>query len=296
MTANLSSALADKPVVIGMLLCLSGNCADWGTAALKGAQLAVKEVNEAGGVLGQQLELIVEDTREAVSGAQAVSAFEKLTSVNSVKLLIGPSWSPGALAIAPLVTRRKDLLAISPSASAEEFNKAGSNLFNMRPTERLATEKLAEFATMKGWKRAAVLTSSQAAEMTQGEIFRDSFVKGGGTIVKYIETDPNLSDVRAETLKIVSSKPEVVFLMAYNQMLTAAKDLRQLGFKGPLLLISVDETRIEAAHGLLEGAIVARTLPPSIVFAQKFKQEYHANPGLSAENGYDAVIALSKGI
>lgn len=293
---DLFPAFANDRICVGTLLCLSGNCADWGLAALKGAQLAAKEVNQLGGIMGKPLELLVEDTRESISGAQAVTAFEKLTSVSGVKLFIGPSWSPGALAIDPLVARRKEFLAITPSASAEGFSEAGENLFNMRPPERLATEQLAKYAIRMKWKRGAVFTSSQAAEMTQGQIFRDSFVNGGGEIVKYLESNPVSAEVRMEALQIIRSKPDVVFLMAYNQMLSAVSNLRQLGFKGPLLLISVDEARIEAAHGLLEGSIVARALPPSSEFVRKFEQEYNERPGLSAENGYDSVMALSKGI
>ncbi len=48
-----------EPLDVGALLCLTGNCSDWGTAALKGAQLAAKEINAGGGVLGRQINLIV---------------------------------------------------------------------------------------------------------------------------------------------------------------------------------------------------------------------------------------------
>lgn len=91
---------------VGVLLCLTGNCADWGSAALKGAELATKELNASGGVLGHELKLHVEDTRESISGAQAVSAFQKLTALDKFHFIIGPSWSPGALAIAPLAAKK----------------------------------------------------------------------------------------------------------------------------------------------------------------------------------------------
>lgn len=286
----------EEPLNIGMLLCLSSNCADWGDSALKGAQLASKEINTQGGVLGRKIVLTVEDTRESVSGAQAVSGFQKLTTINNLKFIIGPSWSPGALSIAPIAAKRDDILIITPSASAEEFSKTGKNIFNMRPTERLATNELAKFSLKRGWKKGAVLTSTQPAESVLGNIFKDTFIKLGGSITRYIETDPTAPDIRAETLQVVSSKPDVIFLMAYNQMESALKSLRGMGYSGSIAMISLDEARIIEAKGLLEGIIVANNLPPTSEFVTRFKSEYHQPPGLSAENGYDSILALTKAI
>lgn len=292
-----SEAHADNDSLdIGALLCLTGNCADWGSAALKGAELAAKEINSGGGVLGRRLKLQAEDTRESISGAQAVSAFQKFTALEKFHFIIGPSWSPGALAIAPLAAQKKDLLMLTPSASAQEFNRAGINLFNMRPVESVVTENLARFAIHKGWKRAAVLASSQPAEMAQAQIFRESFVREGRSIVRYIETNPELSDVRTEVLQIVASKPEVVFLIAYNQMTNAANNFRTLGFTGQILTISIDQARVDSSLGALENIVVAKAPPPTPEFSSRFQREYGEPPGLSAENGYDAVLALAKAI
>lgn len=284
------------PLSVGALLCLTGNCSDWGTAALHGAKLAIDEVNAKGGVLGRPLELKVEDTQESIGGARAVNAFQKLSNIDGLKFLIGPSWSPGALSIAPLAARRKDILLITPSASAEEFSRAGSNLFNLRPAERQATEALATLAIAKGWRRLAVLGSSQPAESTQGRIFKEAAIGRGATVTSYIETNPELHDVRTEALQTIASKPDAIFLIAYNQMLNAITNLRTQGFKGPVLTISIDDARIAAASQLLEGMYVAQALPPTSEFTERFQGKFGEAPGLSAENGYDSIIALARAI
>lgn len=289
-------ASSPAAIDIGVLLCLSGNCSDWGSAASKGIQLAASELNEGGGVLGRPITLHIEDTRESISGAQAVTAFSKLTAVDGMKLIIGPSWSPGALAIAPLARELKDVLVITPSASAEEFSRAGANLFNMRPAERYMTEDLARCLYRKGMRRAAVLTSTQAAESTQGRFFRDAFQAAGGTIVRYVETNPAQPDVRTEVTQVVSSRPDAVFLMAYNQMIEVANILHSLGYSGQIAAISIDDARVLAAGGALEGFVVARALPPSRDFTERFSREFDEPPGLSADNGYDSMLALAKAI
>jgi len=286
----------EQSLDIGVLVCLTGNCSDWGTAALRGVELAASELNKEGGLLGRPVRLLIEDTQESISGARAVSAFRKLTTIDRVEFIIGPSWAPGALAIAPLAARNDQLVLITPSASAEEFSRAGKNIFNMRPSERLASEALADYALSLGIKRGAVLTSSQAAESAQGEIFRDAFSRSGGSIVSYIETNPELSDVRTEVAQIVASKPDVILLMSYNQMDNAAQNLSALGFNGLVLAISLDDTRVAAARGALEGVIVARALSPSADFIRRFKEKFNEAPGLSAENGYDSLVAFAKAI
>lgn len=284
------------PLSIGALLCLTGNCSDWGTAALRGAQLAIEELNARGGVLGRPLELRVEDTQESIGGARAVSAFQKMSKVDGLQFLIGPSWSPGALSVAPLAAKRKDLILITPSASAEEFSRAGSNLFNLRPAERLSTEALASFAIARDWRRLAVLGSSQPAESAQGGIFKAAAIGRGATITSYIETNPELPDVRTEALQTIASKPDAIFVIAYNQMLSAITNLRSQGFRGPILTISIDDARVASAPRLLEGMYVAKALPPTDDFINRFRAKFGEAPGLSAENGYDSVVAFAQAI
>ena len=74
-------ALAQSQVhfKLGVLVCQSGVCAETGTSSLRGVELAAEEINNAGGILGRRIKLVVEDTREAEASAHAVSAFQKVT-------------------------------------------------------------------------------------------------------------------------------------------------------------------------------------------------------------------------
>ena len=73
----------DQVIKIGAPLCLTGGCADWGSAALRGAQLAAREINSRGGIRGKAITLVTEDTQETLSGAHAVSAFRILQLILS---------------------------------------------------------------------------------------------------------------------------------------------------------------------------------------------------------------------
>lgn len=280
---------------IGVALCQSGNCADWGTAALKGARLAQEQLNAAGGILARRIDFTVEDTAESISGARAVSAFQSLLARN-VRFFIGPSWSPAASSLIPIVARRTDIIVITPSASARDFSRSARHVFNMRPPEELATRALAQHAIGQGKKRAAIFSSQQAAESTQGRIFEDEFKRLGGEITVRIEAIPTQSDLKAEALQIQRTAPDAIFLMNYNQMESGIKELNNLGYNGMRLAISLDEARVISARGLLEGMIVGRAAQPTDEFRSTFTNRFGEPPGLSAEGGYDAVLSLSQAV
>ena len=280
---------------VGIMLCQTGNCADWGSAALKGARLAQDELNAKGGILSKQVALVTEDTAESISGAQAVTAFHRLLD-RKLHFLIGPSWSPGALAIAPIAAGRSDVLVITPSASAREFSQAGANIFNLRPAEELSTRAVAQYAFREGMRRAAILASQQPGENAQGNVFEDEFVRLGGKVAIRVESDPSMPDLRAEAFKIVTSKPDMVFLMNYTQLETGARALRALGYRGMRTAISLDNARISGAGDLLEGVYVGHAPEPSAAFRAAFMNRYNEEPGLSAENGYDALNTMAAAI
>jgi len=292
-----STLFAEKKetLKIGVLLCQTGNCADWGQSALSGAQLAVEKINAEGGVLSKTIELIVEDSADSVSGAKAVSAFQMLLAKN-LNFYIGPSWSPAAVAIAPIAAKRPEIILITPSASAREFSRSAPNIFNLRLPEELATRLLARYAFNQGKRRAAIFSSQQHAESTQGRIFEDEFKKLGGEVTIRIEAIPTQAELKTEALKIIRSSPDVIFLINYNQIETGIRDLKNLNYHGMKVAISLDDNRIAAAKGLFEGLVIGRAADPTEEFRNQFKSRFGQAPGLSAEGGYDAVVSLVQAI
>jgi len=231
-----------NPWKIGAVLCLTGGCANLGTDSVKGAQMALDEINSRGGVLGRTLKLVVQDTSEAVSGAQAVSAYKQLRTDKDIHYFIGPTWAPAGLALAPIVAQEKDIVMMSPSLGAPEFHKAGENIFNSRGTDEVASRMAARYAFKKGFKRAAIFSSQQPWETAQADFFEDEFTKLGGSLVMRVEPLPTVSDVGTEALRIVSKKPDVVFISTMVLMPRAARKLRELKYAGFLMGSYIDET------------------------------------------------------
>lgn len=285
-----------EPIQIGALLCLTGECAEMGNNSLKGINLALKEINAQGGILGKPFTLIVEDSADADGGAQAVAAFQKLSQNKKVQYFIGPTWSTGGLSLAPIIAKRSDIVITAVSVGVADFNEAADNIFNVWPHDEFATTALAEFAITKGWKKVAIFSSQHPWETTQGNTFEAELKLRGGTVATKVEPLSTIMDLRVEVFRIVKSEPDVVFLANYNQMGVAAKQLRQAGYKGPILAILADSSRIKTADGALEGAIFAHYPEPSENFINNFVITYGAKPNVAADTGYDALYLYAKAI
>jgi branched-chain amino acid transport system substrate-binding protein len=291
-----SQIKADDTIKVGVLACLSGGCAEWGNSTKHGLLIALEKINAAGGVLNKKIELVFEDTNEATAAMQAVTALRSLQSKYGITLFVGPSWTPAGLALAPIAGKMDEVLMISPSLGVAEFNESAPNLFNTMMHSETATRRLAKLAFDKGWRRAGVFSSQQPWEYLQGKVFTEEFTRLGGEVVVKLEPLPDIKDLRTESLKMVKSKPDGVFLSNLNQAGIAAKRLRTLNYKGPFYAPIIDQTRIDEAGGGLEGAITAQSPESEPGFVSAYMEKFGIKPSSSADTAHDALIALSKAI
>jgi branched-chain amino acid transport system substrate-binding protein len=278
---------ADTPasVKLGILASVSDEWATSGDNIVKGAKLAAGELNASGGVGGIQVELVVEDSREANSGAH-----------RGIRFFIGPTGTPAGLALAPIIRNDPLVIVLTPSVGVRNFSDSATNIFNTRGIDEAGSKQTAAFAISKTWKTAGVLASQQPWESAQGRAFKSEFERRGGKIVYYDEPLPAANDLRTPITKLIEAKPEVVFLSNFNRIALASRQLKLLGFKGPILTTPLDASSIKNAEGALEGAVFASFIAPTESFAKKFLQAYKGKPDYGADAAYDAVMALGNAL
>ncbi len=279
---------------MGAMLCLTGVCVSTGNASLKGTELAIAELNSMGGILGRKIVLSVQDTREVESASGSVTAFNNLALDPEVKFFIGPTWTNGGLPLAPILSKRPDVIAISPSLGVADFNEAASNLFNLWPHDDISAKGLAAVAIRKGWKNAAIVSAQDSWAQAQAKSFSDEFTKLGGKVSATVEPLPGVADLRTESLKLVTSKPDVVLFTLWPHMQLAAKELRRLKYSGGLMAIQIDKAGVAAANGSLEGTIFAQFPESNPEFVKRYTQRYGENPSLSADTAYDSVMLIAR--
>lgn len=288
-----AQGLTEAPrIKIGVMVCLSGACAEWGTNSRRGVELAVEELNRVGGLLGRRVQAVFEDSRDDTP-SNTVSAFRKLMLDPEIKLIVGPTWTIGAMAVAPLIRERKDLVVVSPSVGVGEFNESAEHIFNTWPADEKATRALARYAISRGWRKAAIFGSQEPWVEVQSNTFDDEFRKLGGTITARVEPLPNSRELSAEVLRIKSANPQVVFFSNY-QADVMAKELKRLHSPAAQLAILMEQDRIKAAQGALDGTIFAQYDKPAESFVRAFVEKFQQQPGITADTSYDAIFLLAK--
>ncbi|MDO8582517.1 MAG: ABC transporter substrate-binding protein [bacterium] len=290
---NTDTKLTNEPINIGAILILSGDGASAGENSKQGADLAVEEINAAGGINGRPIVMSYQDN-PGDDTKSAVSALQNLIN-QDIKLVIGTNWTPSGLAIAPLACE-KGAVVISPSLGVKEFNETCDYLFNVWPHDDVLSEKLGEWLYTKGYRRIAVLGSVQEWENQQAVAVKKGFEKAGGTLSIFEITQKDEKDFKTAAAKIKGANPDGVVFTNYTYEQLAARRLRELGVKVPFYSVLIDDDKIKNAAGAFEGAIAVTWFSPSSDFIAKFVAKYGEQPDLASDTSYDAVRLIAQAI
>lgn len=295
-TLILASAIAhadSTQIKVGALLCFTGSCAADGQAALQGMELAVSELKSAHPELS--ITILPEDTAEATSAATAVSAFRKLYS-SGVRIFIGPSWSSAAKALAPIMAKQSDIVVLTPSSGTPDFHLAGKNLFNLRGTDGSAVERTAEVARKIGVNTVGIFGSQQSWSVEQTETFEKTFIRLGGKVPVKVEPLPGETRLSGDALKLLSAKPEGVFISVFAESPLAVTELAAKRYSGKKFAAAVMPYLLEQAPTAFEGTIFTTFTNPSGVFADAYESRFKVKPLVASGGGYDAIMVIASSI
>lgn len=228
-------------IKIGANLELTGGQASFGDSALKGAKLAVQEINDAGGVLGKKLELIEADN--ASKSEEATRAAQKLITTNKVVAIIGATTSTNTLGIVP-VAQEKGIPLISSSATNpkvtvdERSGKLNEWVFRASFIDPFQGEVMANFAKDTLKAQTAVIYTDASSDYSKGlqTFFKATFTKNGGTILSEESYQQKDSDFKAVLTRIKEANPDVIYLPGYYEEVgKIVKQARELGITVPFM-------------------------------------------------------------
>ena len=193
-----------ESVKLGLMVPLSGDNAPLGESVLAGAHLAVKEINDAGGINGRSLEITFEDDQCAKDGG--IAAMTKLVVINQVTAILGSLCSE-ASASANAVAQVAGVPTIMIGASSPELTKAGEYIFSVYPTDRSQGESAAEYLrSVLKKEKAAVVYADNSESKNINESFTSKFKELGGKVVY------SSAPAKGIVSKIKSAKPDVILL------------------------------------------------------------------------------------
>ena len=300
------SASDSKEIKIGGNIEMTGGVANYGKATKNGIELAFKEANAAGGVLGKQLKLIVADNKSEPS--EATNAITKLITQDKVSVVLGPIASSNVLATlqvgqdnkVPVVTAT----GTNTKITVDENGKVKPYAFRSCFIDPFQGTVMANFATKSLNAKTAVIYVDNSSDYSKGlaESFEAQFVKNGGTIVgkeAFLQKD---QDFKSTLTKIKVMNADTIFIPAYYEEVgKIAKQARELGISIPLIgTDGWDDPKVVEVAGAaaLNNTFFSThyssqdTDPRIVKFVAAYKQEYGEEPNALAALGYDGALMV----
>lgn len=289
-------------IVIGGIFPLSGGVAVYGVECKNGIDLAIEEINAAGGVNGKNIVLISED--DEGNPDKTVNAYQKLTSKDGVKLIIGSLTSGCTQAITNRAQAQK-VVQIAPAATAPAITDAGDFIFRTCYTDPFQGKVGGKFASEDlGAKTAAILyDTGNDYSVGLTENFEAAFTAAGGTIVSKEAYTTNDKDFNAQLTKIKSANPDVIYLPDYyNVVALISKQLRAQGINVPVIGADgwdgiLGNAGDEVLNGFYSNHYAVDSTSASVQnFVKAFNAKYSKDPNAFAALGYDSVYLLKDAI
>lgn len=287
-------------IVVGQYGSMTGTAATFGISTRDGVDLATQELNEAGGIAGRKIRMVVEDDQSKAE--EAATAVNKIISRDRPVAVLGEVSSSRSLAAAPLL-QAASIPMISPSSTSPKVTQVGDYIFRVCFIDPFQGTAIAKFAwTSKQIKNVAILKDvKNDYSVGLAEYFSREFKALGGSIVgeeAYSEGD---IDFKAQLTSLIAKSPEAILLPGYyTEVGLIARQARDLGFQG--IFLGGDGWDSDQLTKIGGDAIIGGFFtnhysiddPNPVVqdFIRKFEAKYGAKPDGLAALGYDSAKIL----
>ena len=203
------SSNSNGPIKIGFIAPLTGDAASVGLNEQSAVELAVGEVNKAGGINGRPIEMIYEDGQ--CSGAPASDAANALINIDKVPVILGGACSAETMSFTSAAEQSKTVV-LSPCSSNPDITNAGDYIFRDYPSDNYQGTFAANYIfTTLGKKKIAVLYTQDDWATGIRAVFESEFQKLGGTIVADESVQKSSTDLRDQLTKIKTANPELIY-------------------------------------------------------------------------------------
>ena len=290
------------PVTYGVLSCFTGRLASLGQAMLQGSQVAMNEVNAAGGVLGRKLQLTTGDTSCDV--ADGVTATNQMLTKN-ISGVIGPETQE-INGVEPILDANHQVDEFQGGDTARD-HQTDPYFFRDSPSDSQLGVAMALYGHQQHYTKAVMLFYSDPAAQTFLKPVSQTFTKLGGTILSSVTVTPDQTSYLSQVRQVIALHPQVIFTQ--EDPPTAAvlfREFKQLG-GGNIPWIGTDVTSgsdfIKAIGAPTAHAVLTSVYGTSVtgaantafinLFNHLFPTQKTAGPLANANYAYDAVISLA---
>lgn len=292
---------ADESYVITWINPLSGASAAFGEASRGGVELALEDIEEAGGINGADLEILFEDNE--LQPEASITAYQRTQSKNPVTIMT--AGSSVVLALAPLAEQDEIMVANVGAQSPALISPDVPMVYNFIPTSAAEAARLAErLHEDEGIGKVAILSVDNDYGKDTSEAFINAFEEAGGSVSAHEIHALGGTDMRTQLTKIKASDAEALVLVSnvgevghsVAQAEEIGLDIPRFGFTYAL---SPDNFEIagDAMDGL-RGVAVSFTGSEGkgADFAERYEEAYGTWPNVTAAVSYDATLIIAEGL
>src|SRR5437870_210636 len=300
------STLWAQDIVIGEFASLTGSEATFGINSSNGVELAKEEINNAGGVLGRKIRIVLEDDQS--KPGQPSAAVKKLIASDKAIAIVGEIASSRSLEAAPICQEAK-IPMVSPGSTNPRVTEVGNYVFRVCFIDPFQGTVMAKFALDQLHAKKVAVLQDVKSDYSQGlaKFFSDYFKAHGGEIVsdRFYSGGGTDRDFRAQLTAIKAAQPDAIFVPGYyTEAGLIAKQARSLGIKVPLLGgDGWDSPKLSEIGGsAINGCYFSTHFSPQDKnpkvqdFVKKYQAKFHALPDGMAPLGYDAMTILAQAI
>ena len=289
----------DGTLKIGTLLPQTGSLAFLGPPEFAGVDLAIKDINDAGGVNGKQVEKVDSDSGDT-STDTASQSVDRLLS-NNVAALVGAASSSVSLSVIDKITSN-GVLQISPANTSDELTDYADKglYFRTAPSDILQGRVDGDLILADGNTTVGILQLQDSYGTGLGDAFTESFEGGGGQVVEKVVYDPKAASFNTEVGKIKAADPEAIILISFEEAKKIIPELVKQGIgpdKKKIYLVDGDMANYskDFPKGTLTGA---KGTLPGVVADDSFKArlmtvDAKLDQFAYAPESYDATVLVA---
>jgi ABC-type branched-subunit amino acid transport system substrate-binding protein len=291
-------AKGDGELVIGSLLPLTGDLAFLGPPEVAGVQLAIEEMNQAGGVLGKDVRLTQADSGDG-SPDIAPSETDKLLNAGA-DAIVGAASSSVSLSVLDKITSA-GVVQMSPANTSTAFDNCDDNGFYFRtaPSDVLQGAVMANLVAQDGHDTVAIMARQEAYGEALANQVEQVFTQSGGNVVAKVFYTPEATNWSSEVQQIAAEDPEAIVLIGFEETTSIIPEMirNNIGPKDKQIYFVDGNTADysgEFPKGTLQGV---RATYPGAELTGDFRQRLlDINPRLDSftygPESYDATILL----
>ena len=298
------SCWAAETIRVGAVYPLTGPVAEDGAVVLKGAKLAVKIFNDAGGLNGQKLDLLVEDG--ACNPAQSVAGAEKLISANKVVALAGAFCSSSTGATMDVAQRYKVPMVAGISTAPNLTERGNRYLFRIQATSQMLADAFApKMMEIAGGKKVAFLVVNDDWGRSIASYYKASLERQGAQVVSTQIFDTNETDLFSYITNVKRAEPDAIMMAANTQnAVTVTEQLRQMNVKsklfgeGSFTAKSYYDAVGKKGDGIdgLMPYVSTFDNPVNKQFVEMYKAAYGETPNNNAAAGFEELTIITNAL